>query len=70
MGTPILSAEIRHLGGAVARRSSHHGAIGHVGGAVHHLRTRNGPDARLGAVVHGAVGQLMAALEPWEAEHT
>ncbi|MGI9112169.1 MAG: FAD-binding oxidoreductase [Gaiellaceae bacterium] len=27
VGTPILSAEIRHLGGAVARRSSQHGAI-------------------------------------------
>ena len=27
VGTPILSAELRHLGGAVARRSSLHGAI-------------------------------------------
>ena len=27
VGTPILSAEIRHLGGAVARRSLQHGAV-------------------------------------------
>ena len=27
VGAPILSAEIRQLGGAVARRSSQHGAI-------------------------------------------
>ena len=45
VGTRILSAEIRHLGGAVSRRSSHHGAID-AWEALHHLRPRAGPDAR------------------------
>ena len=40
VGTPILSAEIRHLGGAVARRSLQHGAVDVVRGAVPHVRGR------------------------------
>ena len=70
VGTPILSAEIRHLGGAVARRSSQHGAIDswespYLMFAVGIAPT---PDAR--TAIDGAVARLREMLAPWEAEHT
>ena len=70
VGTPILSAEIRHLGGAVARRSSHHGAIDAWEAPYITYALGMAPTPELGAVMHGVVGRLMAAIEPWEAEHT
>ncbi len=70
VGTPILSAEIRHLGGAVARRSSDHGAIDAWEAPYIMFALGITPTPELGAVVHGFLSQLMDALEPWEAEHT
>jgi hypothetical protein len=70
VGTPILSAEIRHLGGAVARRSSQHGAIDAWDAPYITYAVGIAPTPELGALVHRFVGELMDALEPWEAEHT
>ena len=70
VGTPILSAELRHLGGAVARRSSLHGAIDAWEAPYITYALGIAPTPELGAAVHGFVSQLMSALEPWEAEHT
>jgi hypothetical protein len=70
VGTPILSAEIRHLGGAVARRSSRHGAIDAWEAPYIAYAVGIAPTPELGALVHGLIGGLMEALEPWEAEHT
>ncbi len=70
VGTPILSAELRHLGGAVARRSSLHGAIDAWEAPYITYVLGIAPTPELGAAVHGFVSQLMSALEPWEAEHT
>ena len=51
VGTPILSAEIRHLGGAVARRSLQHGAVDvfeapYIMYAVGHRADGGGPRGR------------------------
>ena len=51
VGTPILSAEIRHLGGAVARRSLQHGAVDvfeapYIMYAVGHRADAGGPRGR------------------------
>jgi hypothetical protein len=70
VGTPILSAELRHLGGAVARRSSLHGAIDAWEAPYITYVLGIAPTPELGAEVHGLISQLMTALEPWEAEHT
>ena len=70
VGTPILSAELRHLGGAVARRSSLHGAIDAWEAPYITYALGIAPTPELGAAVHGFVSQLMSALEPWEAEHS
>jgi Berberine and berberine like len=70
VGSPILSAEIRHLGGAVARRDSRHGAIDAFEApyAMYALGVAPTPEAK--AAVDGAVGSLRDVLAPWEAEHT
>ncbi len=69
VGTRILSAEIRHLGGAVSRRSSHHGAIDAWEAPYITFALGLAPTPELGAEVHEHVARLMEALEPWEAEH-
>jgi hypothetical protein len=70
VGTPILSAEIRHLGGAVARRSSQHGAIDawEAPFIMYAVGIAPTPEAR--EAVEGAVSRLRDMLAPWEADHT
>ena len=69
VGTPILSAEIRHLGGAIARRSSTHGAIDAWEAPYIMFALGIAPTPEIKAVVHAHVAELRRALEPWEAEH-
>jgi hypothetical protein len=70
VGTPIVAAEVRHLGGAVARAKAEHGAVAsfdapYLAFAVGMLPV---PELRepLAAAVHG----FTKALEPWAHEHT
>ncbi|HEU4756782.1 MAG TPA: FAD-binding oxidoreductase [Agromyces sp.] len=70
VGSPILSAEIRHLGGAVARRDSRHGAIDAWEAPYVMFALGIAPTPEIAAIVHDAVGRLRGALAPWEAEHT
>jgi UDP-N-acetylenolpyruvoylglucosamine reductase len=70
VGTPIVAAEVRHLGGAVARSKAEHGAVAafdapYLSFGVGMIPV---PELRepLGAAVHGFV----EALAPWAAEHT
>jgi hypothetical protein len=70
VGTPILAAEIRHLGGAVGRAKAEHGAVASF--AAPYLAFAVGlvpvPELRepLGDAVHG----LLETLEPWKHGHT
>ncbi len=70
VGSPILSAEIRHLGGAVARRSSQHGAIDAFEAPFITYLVGIAATPELGAAVHAATAKLLGRLEPWQAEHT
>jgi hypothetical protein len=70
VGTPILSAEIRHLGGAVGRRSSQHGALDAFESPYLMFAVGLTPTPELGELVHQAVAGVRTALAPWEAEHT
>ena len=70
VGAPILSAEIRHLGGAVARRDSRHGAIDAFEAPFIMYAVGMAPTPELRAIVEDAVGRLRDTLEPWEADHT
>lgn len=70
VGAPILSAELRHLGGAVARRSSQHGAIDAFEAPYIMYAVGIAPTAEARTAVDAAVARLRAILAPWEAEHT
>jgi hypothetical protein len=70
VGTPILSAEIRHLGGAVARRDSRHGAIDAWDAPFVMFALGIAPTPEAREVVDAAVAALRETLEPWEADHT
>ena len=70
VGKPILSAEIRHLGGAVGRRSSQHGAIDAFESPYLMFAVGLAPTAEFGQMVHDAVVAVRQALAPWEADHT
>ena len=70
VGTPILSAEIRHLGGAVARRSSQHGAIDawEAPFIMYAVGIAPTPEAR--AAVDHSIERLRDMLAPWDSDHT
>ena len=70
VGTPILSAEIRHLGGAVARRSLQHGAVDVFEAPYIMYAVGIAPTAEAREVVDGAVARLRDMLAPWEGQHT
>ncbi len=70
VGTPILSAEIRHLGGAVARRSLQHGAVDVFEAPYIMYAVGIAPTPEARKVVDGAVARLRHMLAPWEGEHT
>ena len=69
-GTPILSAEIRHLGGAIARARPEHGAVASFAASYSLFAVGMAPTLAAGAAVEASVQALMAALEPWAADHT
>ena len=70
VGTPILSAEIRHLGGAVARRDFQHGAVDAFEAPYIFYAVGIAPSPEASEAVDEAVERLRDRLEPWEAEHT
>jgi FAD/FMN-containing dehydrogenase len=66
--TPLLSLEVRHLGGALAEPSASHGAAGSfdAGFAVYAVGMAMTPE--MGAAVGEAVRRTKTALAPWESE--
>ncbi|HUP32349.1 MAG TPA: FAD-binding oxidoreductase [Gaiellaceae bacterium] len=70
VGAPIFSAEIRQLGGAVARRSSQHGAIDAWEAPFITYAVGMAPTPEHGAAVHAAVAALRERIAPWESPHT
>ena len=70
VGAPILSAELRQLGGAVARRSSQHGAIDAWEAPFSLFAIGVAPTPEAKHAVEDAVARLRSTLEPWESDHT
>jgi hypothetical protein len=70
VGQPILSAEIRHLGGAVGRRDSRHGAVDAFEAPYLMFAVGIAPTPEFGQMVAEAVAALRGMLAPWESEHT
>jgi hypothetical protein len=67
VGSPLLSVEVRHLGGAIGRPSPEHGALSHFDDEYLMFAVGIAPTPEAQTAVAGAVGRLTAALEPWTA---
>jgi UDP-N-acetylenolpyruvoylglucosamine reductase len=69
-GSPLLSIDVRHLGGAIARPSGTHGAISSFDGRYSVYAVGGAPTPAFKETVERQVEELQAALAPWEAERT
>jgi FAD/FMN-containing dehydrogenase len=70
VGKPVLSLEVRHYGGAVARPRPEHGAVSAFAAPYIMFAVGIAPTPEAKAAVHATVAGLMSALEPWQADHT
>ena len=70
VGSPLLSVELRHLGGAVARPRPEHGAASHFEAPFLMYAVGIAPTPEAKEIVEGVTAVLRDALAPWEAEHT
>jgi hypothetical protein len=70
VGTPILAAEIRHLGGAVARPRPEHGALAAFEAPYFAFAVGLTPFPEARAPLADAIHGFTAAIEPWLAAHT
>jgi FAD/FMN-containing dehydrogenase len=63
---PLLSLEIRHLGGALAQPSKDNGAVGSIDAQFGLFAVGFAPTPEVGQAVEQAVDRVIAALSPWE----
>ena len=68
-GSALLSAEIRQLGGAVARPAPEHGALGSIQAPYVMFAVGMAPTPEARAVVDAQVTGVKWALSPWGAAH-
>jgi FAD/FMN-containing dehydrogenase len=67
-GSALISAEIRHLGGALRRSSPEHGAADIIDGSFIMFAVGIPMDAELAAAIEVSIDAVKAALEPWRAD--
>jgi FAD/FMN-containing dehydrogenase len=67
---PLLSFEVRQLGGALAKPSATHGAVGSIDAGWAMFAVGLAPTPEMGAAVGAAVDRAKHALAPWESERT
>jgi FAD/FMN-containing dehydrogenase len=68
-GSALLSAEIRQLGGAIARPAPEHGALGSIEAPYITFAVGSAPTADLRAAVESQVAGVQEALSEWQASH-
>lgn len=66
VGSPLLHAEVRHLGGAAAVRSSAHGVLDALDEPFLAFTFGLAPDAEAVTTVDGHVRRVLGALGPWD----
>ena len=69
-GSPLISVELRQLGGALARRAPGHGAAASLDGAYALYAVGMAPTPQAVDAVHAHTEGLLHALAPWTAERT
>jgi hypothetical protein len=67
-GSPLLSVELRQLGGAVAEASPEHGAAGAIDAGFALYAVGVAGDAEAGRTVESRIAALKASLAPWAAD--
>ena len=70
VGAPLLSVEIRQLGGAIARRHPGHGALAAFDAPFALYAVGAVPAPELKPAVEAAAAAVIEATQPWAAEHT
>jgi hypothetical protein len=70
VGSPLLSVELRHLGGAVARPRAEHGAIAAFESPYVMFGVGLTPTPEALEAVEESTTALRNAIAPWEADHT
>jgi hypothetical protein len=68
-GSPLLSVEVRHLGGELGRARPEHGAISSIEGEYVMFAVGVTPTAEATAAVSAHVEAVKEALVPWTAPH-
>lgn len=69
-GSPLLSVEIRHMGGALARPSAEDGVVGALDAGFAMFAVGMAIDAEVAVATEAHVRVVHEALAPWEAERT
>jgi hypothetical protein len=67
-GSPLLLAELRHLGGALARPAENGGALNKLDGEFVMLGIGMLMDPAMREPIQGQLDKLSAAMEPWAAD--
>ncbi len=70
VGSPLLSVEVRHLGGAIGRSRPEHGALASLDAPFLMFAVGIAPTPEVKDAVERTVAGLRAELAPWEAAHT
>jgi FAD binding domain/Berberine and berberine like len=65
--SPLLSFEVRHLGGAAARRAAEHGAIAAIDASYLMYAVGMAADPEMKRAVLQGVAQVQTVLAPWDA---
>jgi hypothetical protein len=66
-GSPLLSVELRQLGGAIGVPPAEHGALAKIGGAFAFFAVGMAMTPEMGAAVEAHVEAVIAAMDPWDA---
>ena len=69
-GSPLLSVEVRQLGGALGRPAAGGGAVSHLDADFALFGVGIAMSPEMGALVAAHMGVVREALSPWEAETT
>jgi FAD/FMN-containing dehydrogenase len=69
-GSPLLSVEVRHLGGALSEPSPDHGAVGSVQAGFAMFAVGIAVDAETAAAADAHVKRVRETLRPWESGRT
>jgi FAD/FMN-containing dehydrogenase len=69
-GSPLLSVEVRHLGGALGRMQPGHGALATIEAEFAMFAVGISMTPEMGAAVRAHIEVVLAALAPWDAGTT